>query len=585
MSNNMPEKLGLALSGGGFRASFFHIGILAQMAEKGLLQSIEVISTVSGGSIIGALYYLHVKKLLESKLDEDISNQDYIDIVQLIEVNFLKATEKNIRMLTFADFRKNFKMSLPHYSRSDRIAELYNKHFYQSVLEDMGHPVEMQKVKIHPLGCHHEFFHDSCNDERTAKVPLLIINATTLNTGRNWQFTEHTMGEPPTQRASKSIDIDKKVLRLRRAKGGYDNMIKQQQCIPLSKAVAASACVPGIFEPLGITQLYYDNLKKEKIIPQLVDGGIFDNQGTESLIGNNCTHFIISDAAGQMEITTKIDTSPLSVLLRVTSIFQDRARTKGLLHLIAKSDSNGEKNIAFMDLRKGLGVREISWINENNKTEDEDNIIGSHSEEFGVFAKIQSSLSKMRTDLDAFTEVEAYSLMLDGYRMSGKYISDFVDKTDHSSIKNSTSSSKAAWHFEKITPWMDNPTPQYLNQLEISHLTIGKIVRVCPWLWIPFIMLIGVIGYYSWESVLTFSLSEVPVLPVIIAALVWSASLLIPKLAKIFPPLEVVHFLIQVSKRAIKALLLVLSSFGILLYLKLINPIFLRQGRVANLKK
>jgi len=51
-------KLGLALSGGGSRAAFFHIGVLASMAEVGLLRQVEVISTVSGGSIVGALYYL-----------------------------------------------------------------------------------------------------------------------------------------------------------------------------------------------------------------------------------------------------------------------------------------------------------------------------------------------------------------------------------------------------------------------------------------------------------------------------------------------------------------------------------------------
>ena len=49
------EKWGLALSGGGFRASFFHLGVLARLAEMDLLRRVEVISTVSGGSIIGAL--------------------------------------------------------------------------------------------------------------------------------------------------------------------------------------------------------------------------------------------------------------------------------------------------------------------------------------------------------------------------------------------------------------------------------------------------------------------------------------------------------------------------------------------------
>ena len=54
-------RVGLALSGGGFRASLFHIGVLARMADMGLLRHVQVLSTVSGGSIIGALYYIHVK--------------------------------------------------------------------------------------------------------------------------------------------------------------------------------------------------------------------------------------------------------------------------------------------------------------------------------------------------------------------------------------------------------------------------------------------------------------------------------------------------------------------------------------------
>ncbi|MFV2057835.1 MAG: patatin-like phospholipase family protein, partial [Thiohalomonadales bacterium] len=50
------SRLGLSLSGGGFRASFFHLGTLARMAEHGMLRHVEVISTVSGGSIVGAAY-------------------------------------------------------------------------------------------------------------------------------------------------------------------------------------------------------------------------------------------------------------------------------------------------------------------------------------------------------------------------------------------------------------------------------------------------------------------------------------------------------------------------------------------------
>ncbi|RXF72861.1 patatin-like phospholipase family protein [Hansschlegelia zhihuaiae] len=42
---------GLCLSGGGYRAMLFHAGALARLNEAGLLKGIEVVSSVSGGSI------------------------------------------------------------------------------------------------------------------------------------------------------------------------------------------------------------------------------------------------------------------------------------------------------------------------------------------------------------------------------------------------------------------------------------------------------------------------------------------------------------------------------------------------------
>ena len=53
-----PIRIGLALSGGGFRAAAYHLGVLKRLEEFGVLASIEALSTVSGGSITGALYAL-----------------------------------------------------------------------------------------------------------------------------------------------------------------------------------------------------------------------------------------------------------------------------------------------------------------------------------------------------------------------------------------------------------------------------------------------------------------------------------------------------------------------------------------------
>jgi hypothetical protein len=42
------------------------IGVLARLAERDALRGIEVISTVSGGAIFGAFYYLRVRELVNS---------------------------------------------------------------------------------------------------------------------------------------------------------------------------------------------------------------------------------------------------------------------------------------------------------------------------------------------------------------------------------------------------------------------------------------------------------------------------------------------------------------------------------------
>ncbi len=52
----MQRDIGLALSGGGFRAIAFHLGCLRALDDLGLLNRLQVISSVSGGSVIAALY-------------------------------------------------------------------------------------------------------------------------------------------------------------------------------------------------------------------------------------------------------------------------------------------------------------------------------------------------------------------------------------------------------------------------------------------------------------------------------------------------------------------------------------------------
>src|SRR5919108_1459756 len=393
-----PEivKLGLALSGGGFRASFFHIGLLAQLAMQGLLRQIEVISTVSGGSIIGALYYLHVKRLLEKKPDNQITDQDYKALVESIEQDFFQAVKSNFRLSTFADWRYNLRTIRPEFSHSDRIAVLYDERLYRPVFDAGGSgPVEMRKLKIQPAGAQPGFSPKTGNGTRAAKVPILVINATTLNTGHNWRFTASRMGEPPHDDPLR-LEIDKKPIRLRRPTGsdGYDIIVPHQRDFPLGHAVAASAAVPGIFYPLAISGLYADNIRV-----QLVDGGVHDNQGMQGLLDEDCTHFIVSDASQQMEFENEPATEIKGVLERSFSIVQDRIREEQLIRLF---QIKRDPRIAFMHLRKGLPITELAWINPATGQPAEPKQVRQPvpvSSAFHVDAQVQDLLSKVRTDL------------------------------------------------------------------------------------------------------------------------------------------------------------------------------------------
>jgi NTE family protein len=54
----VEKKMGLALSGGGFRAAAFHLGVMRKLQSLGLFSCLDLLSCVSGGSIAGAFVAL-----------------------------------------------------------------------------------------------------------------------------------------------------------------------------------------------------------------------------------------------------------------------------------------------------------------------------------------------------------------------------------------------------------------------------------------------------------------------------------------------------------------------------------------------
>lgn len=477
------SRLGLALSGGGFRAAFFHIGVLARMAELDLLRHVEVLSTVSGGSVIGAMYYLKVRKLLQERPDNKIHTCHYVRIVSELEREFYDGVKCNLRTRTFMNPCKNWKMYSHSYSRSDRLAELYAKYFFRELVEKCLFPgIPLAKTLIQPAGEAPNFHPFSCingctaNDRRHNKVPALLINATTLNTGHNFRFTSTWMGEMPTKGARQKIDQN---TRLRRAYFSRDKLPEKYEELPLGTAVAASCTVPGVFHPLALTDLY------EGWTPQLVDGGVHDNQGIEGLLDSECTHVIASDACGQIEDDPNPGTRVFSVLTRSNSVMMDRIREEIYETVDLRFRSGNQvKELVFLHLRQDLEqAAELTWIGGTKAKQEEQDVGGTIS--YGVDKNVQVLLSNVRTDLDSFSEVEARSLMADGYLIAKSQINrNFPKKLDPSCAVNLQSDSSSDWEFLCVEPYLKDPDqdPLFSRQLEIAGAITFKVVKRFSWL-------------------------------------------------------------------------------------------------------
>jgi predicted acylesterase/phospholipase RssA len=409
-------KVGLALSGGGFRASLYHIGVLAKLAELDLLRHVEYLSCVSGGSIIGAHYYLEVRKLLMEKTDQDITQRDYIDIVARVCDDFLAGVQRNIRTRIAAEWLTNMKMIfLPNYSRTMRAGDLYEREIFARVADGEGKNKRwLNELLIRPRGEAQDSFRPKDHNwRRAAKVPILVLNATSLNTGHNWQFTASWMGEPP---AGIDAEVDANY-RLRRLY--YDDAPEGHKQVRLGHAVAASACVPGLFEPLTLADLYErlpaEGDKKVRPVVRLVDGGVHDNQGTAALLEQGCSVLLVSDASGQMSDQDKPSTGLLGVPLRSNSILQARVRVSQFEDLDSRRRAGTLKGLMFVHLKKGLDTCPVDWIDSQDRSDPPKN---DPLLDYGVQKSVQRCLAAIRTDLDSFSDAEAYALMASGYLMT-----------------------------------------------------------------------------------------------------------------------------------------------------------------------
>lgn len=412
-------KVGLALSGGGFRAALFHLGVMARLAEVGALRCIETLSTVSGGSILGALYYLELRQLLQTRPDDraggpqPIVDADYVALVERVIGHAVRGVAANIRVRALANLWANLKMAfLPWYSRSMRLGELYERMLFRGVHDDHGGGAmrRLRDLIVRPHGtpAGAEFKPRSGNWRRRAKVPNLMLNTTSLNSGHNWHFTARWMGEPPGL-VGDEIDMNER----------YRRLYYEQAPTPalrdyrLAYAVAASSCVPAMFEPLPLQRLYPVRTVR------LVDGGVHDNQGMAGLLDDGCELILCSDASGQMDSQAKPPDGALGVFARTSSILQDRVREAQYRELRTRADGGALQGLFFVHMKQELEPPPVAWLGCPDPPPPP---AASNVTSYGIDRELQRALSEVRTDLDSFSEVECHALMASGYLVTRRQL-------------------------------------------------------------------------------------------------------------------------------------------------------------------
>lgn len=489
-------KTGLALSGGGFRAALFHLGVLARLAECDVLRGVETLSTVSGGSIVGAHYYLALRHLLQTRPDRDIDRRDYVELVRRLIDDSMRGVEKNLRVRALANLWINLKMIFsPLYSRSMRMGELYEEHLFDLVKDehDREQMRRLRDLKVFPAasarggGADESFKPHAGNWLRRARVPNLMLNTTSLNSGHNWHFTASWMGEPPGLTGDE-IDMNERYRRLRYE----DTEIERLRNYPLAYAVAASSCVPAMFEPLPLRDLYPGRTVR------LVDGGVHDNQGMAGLLDDGCDFILCSDASGQMESQDAPANGMLGVFWRSDSILQDRLREAQYRDIKARAESRVLNGLFFVHLKQELESAPIDWI---GSEDPQDEACAVSCTSYGVDRELQRLISEIRTDLDSFTEVEAYSLMASGYLMTDGQLRALDREHQASGLPGTwggydigapmwrDSKGQAYWPFAPLIPILgksgesaDRRRRDLAHQLKAGATMFGRVWLLVGWL-------------------------------------------------------------------------------------------------------
>lgn len=233
----------LCLSGGGYRAMVFHIGVLWRLYDANVLGTIGRISSVSGGSITAGLLALKWHRL---SFDAANVQRDFVPEV-VLPLRAMAGETLDADAIILGGL-------LPG-SVSERVAAAYDRQlFHGATLQDLP---------------------DS---------PRFVINATNVQSGVLWRF-------------SKPYMRDYRVGEVKSPRVPLAQAVAASSAFPPVLSPCELRLDPESFTPGSGSDLQREPFTSRAV---LTDGGVYDNLGLETVWKRHAT-VLISDAGGKMK--------------------------------------------------------------------------------------------------------------------------------------------------------------------------------------------------------------------------------------------------------------------------------------------
>lgn len=349
----------LALSGGGLRATLFHIGVLRRLRETGDLKNVRAIFSVSGGSILAAHVRLNWNRYTGSPEEFEAAAKE-IDAIASHDIR-----GRVVRRSMFC-----WLLLLPLWFRL--IGRIPGLDRFAQQARHMA-PVDFL------IREYDRFYKQACLPRPTPGTPVLHILATSLNSGAVAAFEDD---------------------RFRVRGSGVDPVPAQRT--PIALAVAASSAYPALFGPVRIDSeslvLYNGKFDGQH---DLSDGGLYDNLGIEEACeievqtGVDFEKIIVSDAGAAM--TSASGGSPWSVVRRAI-------RTADIL--MARMGHSSMKKIETRSRVKPVSIHDL--VPKSATSENSQSSIGAVRTDLDVFTKRERAM------------IQQHGYELAGFKVYGK---------------------------------------------------------------------------------------------------------------------------------------------------------------------